>query len=146
VNDDMSHSGSRWEPGTGEQRTDVLGVQPGGAPAGVPPQHPAAPGPADAGDRRGVGRGVLAGAGIALFVLGGVGGFAVGHSVGGTGQSTSGVVQPGTGTGTGGPGQGGFPGGGTGQSGDGDRPDFGGQPPAAGNGSTGSGTTGGGSA
>lgn len=106
------HSGSRWEPPSGD-----------GEP--FPADRPTAElhDPAPQTDRSRAGntrRATLAGVGAGLFLIGGAGGFAIGHAAGGsdaTGTTTSSFDQ--NGPASGGTGEGGF-----GQDRTGQRPDF----------------------
>jgi hypothetical protein len=101
TDNDAPHSGSRWEPHPWDAADHPFDPT---AASGPPAEGPAAArrtGPAR--------RGLLAGAGAGILVIGGVGGFAAGHALAGSGSGTPAAVQ------------GGVPG----QSGTGERPDFG---------------------
>jgi hypothetical protein len=102
---DAPHSGSRWEPHPWD------GVHPPSDPASALPSAGTATTEGTATGRRTgwARRGVLAGAGAGILVIGGVGGFAAGHAFAGTGGSSPAVVQ------------GGIPG----QNGTGGMPEFG---------------------
>ena len=122
---DTPPSGSRWEPVPG---------QPDDTPTSELAAHPAPPVPPPAAETldsgtapvqprtRNRGRVALAGAGLALLLGGGLGGFAIGHAAGGdagdggTGGTGVASVPDGSGTATAG-------------DGDGDHHGFGGQPP-----------------
>jgi hypothetical protein len=89
---DLLHSGSRWEP--------AAGAVPPPAGPGTPP--PAAP------PRTTRGRKVLvAAAGVGCLLLGGVGGWAIGHAAGGSGSGGPTPAGFSGGTGNGAPGDGG---------------------------------------
>ena len=123
---DTPPSGSRWEPTPG---------QPDDTPTSEPAAHPAPPmvpssgsaerldseTPAPPARVRNRGRAAMAGAGLALLLGGGLGGFAIGHAVagdagdGGTGGTGVASVPDGFGCGPG--------------DDDGDHHGFGGQPP-----------------
>jgi hypothetical protein len=120
---DGAQSGSRWEHAT-----------PAPEPSVAPPPSFTAPSPSLAAPATPRGlpsrlrrRSALAGAAIGLFAVGGLGGFAVGHEVGQSDLTPTGVVQPGDDSG----GPGGF---GDRPDGDRDGPPFG----APGDGGTGS--------
>ena len=81
------HSGSRWEPqpGAPTDETVSLPAEPPVGPPVAPPVRPA---------RRGRRRAAVAGAAVALFAVGGAGGFAISQAVGTDDATTqTGVVQ-----------------------------------------------------
>ena len=140
TDDDRQHSGSRWEPFPGSAGTASAGVgtpPPPGAPGAAGPDpaapylpheggHPyattATPLPVDAAGRprSRSGRGAMAAVAAGFLVLGGVGGFAVGHATAGDGGAGTGSSTVQGGVPGGGPGgDGGF--GGHFRDGDGDR-------------------------
>lgn len=140
-NDDL-HSGSRWEPQPAAQapapewRSAAEPYEPPAAEASEAPPGTGRP----TGRAR---RGVLAGAGTGILLIGGIGGFAIGHAVAATGSGATGdpaVVRNGV------PGQNGVPGEGFGDGdglhhrfgdGDGDGGGFGRVPPGRDDGTTG---------
>jgi hypothetical protein len=85
---DPTHSGSRWEPGS---------PPPERSPAPAPSL--AAPGTPRRLPSRLRRRSALAGAAIGLFAVGGLGGLVLGHEAAQADPTQAGVVQPGDGSG-----------------------------------------------